>query len=255
MKPSPLYMRVRDSLLREISAGRSRTEQKLPTESELMRAHDVSRATVRKALDLLRHEGLIERFPRRGTFVASRPESTVWTASSLDDVLQLGAETVPEWFEWKPAQSPAAAGRLGVPSTHELYRLRSIRCRAGAPIYFLEAFVASEIGRQLTRDDLKVRMLLDVIEQKLGIPIPRGVEEISAEVADRRMAQRLQVAPGAPLLVLEVVYFGVDGQPIEFAKAWYRADRFRRRHQLARDWVPKRATSTEPPGGLEAELL
>jgi GntR family transcriptional regulator len=255
MKSAPLYMRVKDALLQEIPAGRFQPGSKLPTEDELMRMHQVSRATVRKALDLLQHEGLIERYARRGTFVASKPATTAWTASSLDDVLRLGAETVPAWFEWKRARSAVVADRLDLPSNHDLYRLRSIRSHQGVPIYFLEAYVASGIGRRLLRDDLKQRMLFDVIEQKLGIPIPKGIEEVSAEIADRRMAQRLQVAPGAPLLVLEVIYFGVDGRPVEYAKAWYRGDKFRRRHALSRDWITKRSSSTAVGARLDVSLV
>ena len=179
----------------------------------------------------------------------------MWTASSLDDVLQLGAETVPVWFEWKSTQSTEVANRLGIASNNELFRLRSVRAHAGTPVYFLEAFVASNIGRRLSRDDLKSRMLFDAIEHQLGMPIPRGMEEISADVADKRMAQRLGIAVGAPLLVLEVTYFGVDGRPVEYAKAWYRADKFRRRHQLARDWMPKRPMSFETRTALEAALV
>jgi GntR family transcriptional regulator len=240
VKSAPLYLRVKDALLRAMPAGKLPHGARLPTEAELMRTHNVSRATVRKALDLLRHEGLIERFARRGTFVSPKPAATSWTANSLEDVLQLGAETQPEWFEWKALQSPAAASQLGVAATHELFRLRSIRSHAGEPVYFLEAYVASHLGRRLSRRDLSSKMLFDAIEQKLGIPMPKAQEEICADVADKKMARRLGVAPGAPLLVLEVTYFGVDGRPVEYAKAWYRADKFRRRHSLSRDWVAKK---------------
>lgn len=226
-------------------AGKLPHGTRLPTEVELMRTHNVSRATVRKALDLLRHEGLIERFARRGTFVSPRPAATSWTANSLEDVLQLGSETQPEWFEWKPIRSPAIARQLGISANDELFRLRSIRSHAHEPVYFLEAYVASHLGRRLSRSDLSSRMLFDVIEQKLGIPMPKAEEQISADVADRKMARRLGVAPGAPLLVLEVTYFGVDARPVECTRAWYRADKFRRRHLLSRDWVARRPERME----------
>lgn len=245
MKSVPLYLRVRDALLRDMPAGKFPHGARLPTETELMHTHKVSRATVRKALDLLRHDGLIERFARRGTFVSAKPAATSWTANSLEDILQLGAETQPEWFEWKAAHSPRVASRLGLASNHELYRLRSVRSHAGGPVYFLEAYVSGPLGQRLSRSDLKSKMLFDVIEQKLGIPMPKAVEEISAEVADGQVARRLAVARGTPLLVLEITYFGVDARPVEYAKAWYRADKFRRRHLLSRNWVARRPDRME----------
>jgi GntR family transcriptional regulator len=73
-----------------------------------------------------------------------------------------------------------------------------------------------------------------MIEDKLGLPVMRGEEEISVAAVGPALARRLHVLPGSPVLVLEITYFGVDGRPLEYTRLWYRADRFRRRNQLAR---------------------
>lgn len=234
MRSAPLYVRVKDALLQEISAGRLRPGDQVPTEDELMRSHDVSRVTVRQALGLLREQGLIERYPRRGTFVTEPRPHSAWVASSMEDVVLIGEETVPEQLDWRTVRAPEAAARLRLSPREPLYRLRSVRCHRGTPVYFVEAYVPLDIGRQLRREDLMPRILMEVIEQKLGIRIANGIEEISAAVADRALATRLRIPPGAPLLVLDLLYFTVVGRPIEYAEAWFRADQLRRRNVLTR---------------------
>jgi GntR family transcriptional regulator len=242
----PLYLRVRDSLLAAITEGRLRAGEKIPTEEDLVRAHGVSRVTVRQALALLREQGLIERFPRRGSFVADQPRPSTWTASSIEDVLHVGAETVPDILEWRAVRAPEAARRLGLAPGQPVFRLRSVRSDKGTPLYYLEAFVPQAIGRRLLREDLRLAMLIELLENKLGLFVASGLEEITAGVADRALAARLRVRVGTPLLILDLTYFGADGRPVEHARAWYRADRFLRRNLLARGRL---ARTEEPRAG------
>jgi len=257
MRKWPLYMRVKEAILKPIVSGELRPGDRLPTEDELMRSHRVSRITVRQALELLERDGLVERFAGKGTFVTSRPPGAGWTASSIDDVLQLGAETFPEKIEWRTLRDPDVAARLAVPAAEKIYRLRAVRVRGGAPIYFIEAFVPARIGVRLRRADLTRDMLISVVERNLGIPIVSGLEEVTAGVADRQLAQRLRVSEGTPLLILELTYAGPDGRPVEYARAWYRADMFRRRNLLSRGrgsaWHPILVadnSKNEPPAEL-----
>ena len=234
MRDQPLYLRVKEKLLDRIRVQKLRPGSKLPTEDEMMAAYGVSRITVRKAVELLQREGLVERFPRRGTFIASGVDDAAWIASSMDDVLRVSAETVPAWMEWKAIHSKPIAQRLQVPGKEALYRLRSLREYRGVPIYFLESFVPGFIGRKLTRSDLQRGVLLFLTEEKLGVKVARGIEEITAGVADRALANKLKVKVGAPLLILEIVYFDFFNRPVQYARTWYRADKFKRSNLLIR---------------------
>lgn len=248
MREWPLYIQVKEAILKRIVSGELCPGDRLPTEDEMIRSHRVSRITVRRALELLQHDGLVERFARKGTFVTSRPPGPGWTASSIDDVLQLGAETLPEGLEWKAVHDPIVALHLRVPTNEKIYRLRAVRVRRGTPVYFIEAFVPAHIGNRLRRADLTKEMLISVVEHKLGIPIVSGLEEVTAGVADGELARRLRVSQGMPLLILDLTYSAADGKPIEYARAWYRADMFRRRNLLSRGrgvaWHPVLVAST-----------
>lgn len=247
MKTVPLYQRLADALLREIARGRLRPGDRLPTENELIRAHGLSRITVRQALEVLRQRGLVERFPGRGSFVSRPPGAAVWTLETVEDVAQAGAQTDVRVLAWKTVGAPPVVERqLGVKG-QRVWRLRGVRSSGRTPLYYEEIFVPLEIGRRLRRADLDRTTVLELVEAKLGISLVRGVEEISAGVAQGVLARRLHVEPGAPTLILDLVYFDPHDRPVVVVKAWCRADRLARRNVLRRRAEPPAEAGGLPP--------
>ena len=76
-KPDPAYQQLHEMLKRQITSGKLKPGDQLPTESLLLERFRISRNTVRHALAGLEREGLIVRFPRKGTFVRQAPEGEV----------------------------------------------------------------------------------------------------------------------------------------------------------------------------------
>ena len=71
----PLYVQLADILRHKIESGELARLDPLPSESTLTQEHDVSRDTVRRAVALLRDEGLVFTIAQRGTYVGPRPRS------------------------------------------------------------------------------------------------------------------------------------------------------------------------------------
>jgi GntR family transcriptional regulator len=234
MADRPLYQRIARSLLHEMAHGRLRAGDRLPTENELMRAHGVSRVTIRQALEVLRQRGLVERFAGRGSFVSRPPDASVWTLQTVEDVARAGAETDVRVLSWRLVRVPPVVEEKLPGPGRTAYRLRGVRSTNHAPLYYEEIYLPPDVGRRLSRDDLTRTTILELVESKLGIPLLRGVEEISAGIADRTLAQRLEVPVEAPVLILDLTYFGPGDRAVVYVKAWYRADRFTRRNELRR---------------------
>lgn len=70
LDPTPLYIQVADALRARILSGELEGRDRVPSESDLMREHGVARGTARRALKLLRDEGLVVTLASRGSFVA-----------------------------------------------------------------------------------------------------------------------------------------------------------------------------------------
>jgi GntR family transcriptional regulator len=238
-KGRPLYQRLADHLLAHVAQGRLRPGDRLPTESDLMREHRMSRITVRQALEVLRQRGLVERYAGRGTFVTRSPGAAVWTLETVEDVAQAGAQTDIKIFSWKLVRTlPPLVERQLALAGRSAYRLRAVRSSGGIPLYYEDLYVRADVGRRLRREDLDRATVLELIDTKLGIPLMRGIEEVSAGVAEPTLARRLGVRAGAPTLILDIVYFDAARRPVVYVKAWYRADRFTRRNELRRRTAP-----------------
>ena len=68
--PLPPYRQIAGILRRRIESGQYQPDTRIPTESELMEAFEVARTTARRAIAVLREEGLIYTVPQRGSYVA-----------------------------------------------------------------------------------------------------------------------------------------------------------------------------------------
>lgn len=74
------------SILEKILSGELRVGDRLPSEHEISRAHDISRPVVREALLRLRADGLITAHQGRGTFVTHQPEVRMKTFDDAHNV-------------------------------------------------------------------------------------------------------------------------------------------------------------------------
>lgn len=77
----PLHTRLVEELIAEVQAGTWKVNDRLPTESELARTYGVSRSTIREALRILRHEGLVCTIHGQGTFVS---RSSQWIHAGIE---------------------------------------------------------------------------------------------------------------------------------------------------------------------------
>ncbi len=233
MRALPLYAQIADSLRAQIVDGRLRAGDRLPTESELSRLHRVSRITIREALDVLRRHGLIERFAGRGSFVA-RSGSVTWTINSMNDIVRLPADTETRILDWKAVAPPPDVEAFFGTGGERVYRLRAVRRRGGRPISYVEIYTLLGLGRRIDAGELGEHPVVDILERQLGIPMMSAMETVSATVADRAIARRLRVRLGAPVLIQEIQFFGIDRRPLEWVRAHWRADQFKRHTDLSR---------------------
>jgi DNA-binding GntR family transcriptional regulator len=73
LAPVPPYRQIAEILKRRILSGQYPPDSRIPTESELVEAYEVARTTARRAVGVLREEGLVYTVPQRGTYVARQP--------------------------------------------------------------------------------------------------------------------------------------------------------------------------------------
>lgn len=242
-KAEPRYLWLRAQLEEEIRSGKYTVGGLMPKEEEFAKQYEVSRHTVREAMRGLVQSGMIERFPRRGTFVrATEPvlENQKFVAGvvNVHDVLQYSAQTrLNILLRSRETVPPSLAKELDVPeaATHKEW-IRFICCRWRAdndtPIGFSNLYVLPEhekIGDSVEREGGSIFTLL---ETEFKVHVQRVWQKIEATLMPEAAPFALRDNHGAPALRLLRAYYDKSGKMLTFSDNYFLSDRF----QLIAQW-------------------
>ncbi|MCP4167210.1 MAG: GntR family transcriptional regulator [Chloroflexi bacterium] len=201
----------------------------LPTETSLMEQHQVSRATVRQALDELVREGLIYREQGRGTFVAhpTVQQGLVRIVSFTEDMRRRGFAPGTEVLaSGLIAATPELAKTLDIKPGEELARIERLRLADGEPMSIEISYLVHRYCQGILQLDYADNPLREVLERQYRIRIARATQAIRAIDASPSVADTLTVQAGDALLFIERVSLTDYGVPIEFLRICHRGDRY-----------------------------
>ena len=226
-----LYTQIEDWLAGQIAAGALAPGDRLPTEQDLAGWFGVSRMTLRHALAELAQRGLVTRTVGRhgGTVVAApKLEQDLTTLAGFSEQLRrhgmvAGARVLSATR--RPA-GPAAGTALQIGEGGQAYEIRRIRLADGRPIVLERSLFPAERFPGL----LECRLdgsLYELLEVRYGLRPHRARESLEPVTAGVREAEALEVAEGAPLMLVERTAYARSGEPLEFARDLFRGDRTR----------------------------
>ncbi len=222
----PARYRAIERYLRDLIDGAHQGDA-LPTEAELCARFDVSRMTVRQAVQELANAGLVDRQRGRGTFVASRPmhrRAGVFLSFS-EEMARRGM--VPSSRLVAAGLSPARAeevAELGLRPGAEVVRVERVRLADGVPIAFEDAAVVAE-HRAVLDADLEGGSLHQALAQ-LGVIASSATGTVTARLARRSEVALLDLPARAALLVELRLLFDQHGRPFERTETRYVAARY-----------------------------
>lgn len=227
----PLYQRLRDEIAAQIASHVWRAGEAIPTEAELAARHKVAIGTVRKAIQTLADDGLVERFQGRGTFVR-RPSFD----SSLFRFLRFhgpdGRHVVPESriLERVSLKGPDEVTKaLQVPAGSEVIRLLRQRSIGGRPVLVEEIWLPKARFEPLLSmsDDEFGALLYPTYESRCGEIVASAEETLTVEALAPPYAAILALPAGSPVVVIERLAFDYHGDPLEWRRSRAPASTFR----------------------------
>ena len=233
----PRYQQVYVALRGWIADGTLKAGSRLPTEPELCVAFEVSRITVRRAVDDLVSEGLVSRRQGSGTFVEKgvgrRPVTLDLNEVSLR-VANLGRTTLVADLrvQWVSADEVTRAA-LGLPADARVHRSQRVRTRDGERLGIVTTWVTEDVGRLLRKAELRQKTVLELIEQA-GVQVESAEQSIGAALAGIDAARALGIPVGSPLVCIERVVRSTGGRPVERVEALWRADAYQWRMRMRR---------------------
>jgi GntR family transcriptional regulator len=225
-------------LLRErISSGEVPAGARLSGETTLATEFRVSRVTVRRALDQLAREGLVQRRLGSGTFVRGRAGQRILRADLADvfaHLKEMGQQTSVRLISFAYVTPPdAIAAALHLQPGERTQRSERVRLMDGVPFSWLTTYVPERIGVTYSEAELAATPLLGLLERS-GVVADRATQTMSATLAGPDVATALGLEIGAPLLSLTRVVLDREGRGVEHLHALYRPDRFSFQMELLR---------------------
>jgi len=226
--PRSVHTQIGDWLASEIAVGALVPGDKLPSEHDLATWFGVSRATLRHALAELTRRGLVTRVVGRhgGTFVAApKLEQDLTSLAGFSEQLRrremvAGARVL---FASEHPAGPAAAA-LRIAKDDVVYEVQRVRLADGKPILLERSlFPAARFPGML--DSRLDGSLYELLEVRYGLRPHRARETLEPVTARVREAEALQVAEGAPLMLVERIAYARSGEPLEYARDLFRGDR------------------------------
>lgn len=237
LSPTPLYAQIKDILRARILDGSYQPHQQMPSESEMMAGFNVSRITVRQALNDLQNEGLIFRIHGKGTFV-SKPKAfqDLGRLQGFGEAMrEMGYETFARVVSLRTVTPTAQVQeRLQLPKRARVTELQRLRFLNREPISLDVTYVPTAIGARLAKEDLATRDVFVILENDYGLSLGHADLQIGSTLADENLATQLRVEEGSPVLVIERTTHTSDGAPIDYEHLYYRGDAFQYRVRVDR---------------------
>ncbi|MGJ3507141.1 GntR family transcriptional regulator [Enemella sp. A6] len=212
--------------LRDLIAAEAIPGQMIPSERDLMARYQVSRATVRKAIDSLVVEGLLRRVQGKGTFaVTPRVGSHLHLASFTQDMLRRGFRPSTRVVGVELVEPPASIGRrLNMNPGEKAWNLTRVRLADGRPLAVEIGWYPDAIFPELGQHDLS-GSLYEVFSHQYKRVIDRADQTLWGEAAQGARAHMLDAPVNTPLLVFERV--SRSGRlPVECVVSYYRGDMY-----------------------------
>ena len=213
----PLYAQIVDQLNQDIVNGLYSQTGRLPPEEELSRKYSVSRITIRRAVDELVGQGLVEKKQGKGTFIcAPKMSRRLDGPMSFTEMCAANGLTASAKLLEAGIRSPEQAyvrEKLGLKPGEPAVRIRRLRYAGDRPLVLEDNFFPMEYTYLLSID-LEKDSTYRYLREEKGIELQRTTMRLSIIRADAKLAKLLQVARNTPQLELRGRVVRMDGQTV-----------------------------------------
>ncbi len=215
------YLEIADRVRSQLRGGAHPPGGLLPSESELSSEHGASRVTVRRALETLRSEGLVESRQGFGWFVpTARVRQNLDALDTIEQQLaDRGMTSERRVLDFGFVATPSPI--VGVLSGTDVLEVRRLNLADGDPFALVTVWCRADVGSAFSRHDVEDSTFFDLLGDDLG----SADQTIGAVSADEAIATLLEVPTGSPLLRVYRVTADRRGQPVLVSEHHYPAHR------------------------------
>lgn len=231
----PLYVQLKEKLKKEIKANYNPND-KIPSEGDLVERYHVSRITVRKAIEELEKENIVEKKHGYGTFV--KEKTVTYDANIIGSLTQRLLKqnrtltTKTKSFEIIDKDENHFAKDLL--NCDKLLVMKRTRLLEGEPFALMTNYFDLTAVPDLDKK-FNLESLYSFIKQEYGITLYSSDETIESVAADAFQAEQLEIEVGKPLLSLKRLSFDKNDTPIEYSHLLIKANLYKHKIKLVNE--------------------
>ncbi len=232
---------IAEKLRVQILQGVLQAGMKIASERDLSEELDASRMTVRRAIEIIEGEGLIVRYPGRGTFVGGLRERVLvdrgrevqteretpsiaaselrMSGSFLKDMERIGRKPQVQFIE-QPALVAAAAeiaNHLQIRAGALVLRRYRLQLADKLPYRLIESYYPSDLFGELLTQDIGDKPLFVWLQERHNLRVAHAQEVLIARLASQKERQLLRISPSAPVVALNRIVWTEEKRPVEWA--------------------------------------
>lgn len=237
---SPLYQQIKSLILHSLQTGEWKPGEAIPSEMDLAARYRVSQGTVRKAIDELAAENLVQRRQGKGTFVATHAERQVQYRflKLIPDTGDVNSEGPAERriVDCKRQRASADVARaLGLRTGDPVLQVGRVLSFAGIPTILEDLWLPGGPFKGLTAERLSEHQgpMYAMFEAEFGVRMVRAEEKIRAVLPDAQQLELLKVDPATPLLSVERIAYTYNDVPMELRRGLYHTATHHYRNELS----------------------
>lgn len=226
VQAKPRYQQLKELIIRQISDGKLRPRDRVPSENELVGSAGVSRMTANRALRELTNEGYVERIAGVGTFVADlKAASHVLEVRNIaDEIAHRGhSHSADVLGRSRESADAEVADALQVQVGEAVFHLLVVHKENGAPIQHENRYVLASFAPDcLDQDFAKITpsAYLSAIS-----PLQEAQQIVRAVMPDDEVRQTLKMKDREPCLMVRRLTWA-KGRPVSYARLYHPGERF-----------------------------
>src|SRR5699024_6578512 len=225
--PLPLYVQLKYKIKYKIENYIWSPGFKIPTELELEKEYQLSRTTIRLALQELVSEGRLIRIQGKGTYVANpklesiRPELTGFT-KDMKSKGHIVYSKVLNFSRKNPSYT--LQKKFSMDESQNIILLERIRfvddISIGHHEVYINSSVAPNLFSKLSTYDFSIDSLYEALEKE-NISLGSAEETVEASIADEYQAEILNIKPGDLILLMQRLTRLKNGEIFEVSYMFY----------------------------------
>ncbi len=220
--PVPLYHQLAEQLTHAITVGQLKPGDPFENEIAVAERLQVSRPTVRRAIQELVDQGLLVRRRGLGTTVASsKVHRKIELTSLYDDLLRDGRQPLTTVLQHEICTNERAAAALDLPIDTSMLYVARVRHAGDTPLALMRNWLPPALS-DLTRSDLENHGLYAVLRER-GVRPVVAQQSIGARMPTALERRHLDIRGSQPVLTMTRMAFDGSGRPVEYGDHSYRA--------------------------------